>query len=154
MEENAEPSLPVKLLSLGLFLLLTISSGTWFTISAINLISDIRHQASVIAYDEGSMYMLGCTIGILGILVGGAYHVLLDRKLPKSGERILIKIILSGIVIMFVFPHVANLYVENEIGHSKYSICDKLTYEWLLYKKYYYTDTPETCRKLLAEKGK
>jgi hypothetical protein len=154
MEVTTEPSLSTKLLSLGFFLLLTISSGTWFAISSINLISDIRYQAPVIAYDEGSMYMLGCTIGLLGVLAGGAYYVLLGRKLPKKVERILIRIMLSGVVIMFVFPHVANFYVESEIEHSKYYICEKLTYEWLLYKKYYYTDTPETCGKLVAERGK
>jgi hypothetical protein len=45
-------------------------------------------------------------------------------------------------------------YVESIVENKKHLVCEKMTYQWVFYEKYYYTDTPETCRKLVAERGK
>lgn len=153
MDNDGTSSLLVKILSFLLFLLLAVGSGIWFVSSSTSLISSIMNHESIIEFDKGSMYMLGCSIGLFAISVAAVPYVFMGKKLSEKGELLAARVMVLGVIIMFIFPHVAHYYVDNEIERGNYSTCEKATYQWLRYKKYYYTDTPETCNKLVMGKG-
>jgi hypothetical protein len=154
MERMPKPSMQTRVLSFAFLLILTASFFLWFVISSYGLNSDIESDSAVIVFDKGVMYVLGGVLGLCGLLFAAVYQGILEKSLSKKGERVLTKLIIACIVIMFVFPHVVQYYVENIIERKTYQVCDEMIYKWLFYEKYYYTDTPETCRTLITEKGK
>lgn len=154
MGNGSTSSLSAKILSLLFFLIFAAGSIVWFVSSSISLLSEIMDHESVIEFDKGSMYMLGASITLIGILMLGVYQGFMGRSLTKKGEALFKWVFISGIAIMFVFPHMVHSYMESVIERNGYSTCDAMTYRWLMYGKYYYTDAPETCRDLVAEKGK
>lgn len=154
MESGTKPPMRTRILSFAFLFILTASFFIWFAISAFWLISDIESDSAVIVFDKGVMYVLGGVLGLCGLLFAAVYQGILEKNLSKKGERVLTKLIIACVVIMFVLPHVVQHYVENIFERKTYQACEEMTYKWLFYEKYYYTDTPETCRTLIAEKGK
>lgn len=143
-----------RILSFAFLLILTVSFFVWFAISTFGLISDIESNSAVIAFDKGVIYVFGGVLGLSGLLFAAVYQGILEKKLSKKGERTLTRLIIASIVVMFVLPHIVHHYIENIADNKEYQVCEIMTYQWIFYEKYYYTDTPETCRKLALAKGK
>lgn len=154
MESATKPPMRTRILSFAFLLILTASFFLWFTLSSYWLVSDINNNSAAITFDKGSMYVLGGVLALLLLLFAAIYQGLFEKSLSKRFERMLTNLLIASIIIMFVFPHVVHHYVENIVERKQYHVCEQMTYQWLLYEKYYYTNTPETCRKLVVEKGK
>jgi MFS family permease len=154
MENTMISPFLAKILSFLFFLVFAVFSVAWLASGSIFMISEVMDHGPIIEFDKGSMYMLGASIALIGILVAGICQGFMGRTLTRKGEATFKWVFISGIAIMFIFPHIVHFYIESVIERDGYSTCDKMTYRWLMYGKYYYTDTPETCRKLVLEKGK
>lgn len=154
MESATKPPMRTRILSFAFLLILTASFFIWFAISAYGLISDIESNSTVIAFDKGVMYVLGGVLGLSGLLFAAVYQGILEKNLSKKGEQVLTRLIIVSIIIMFLFPHLVQHYVSKVVESKSYQACEEMTYQWLFYEKYYYTDTSETCRELVVLKGK
>ena len=71
----------------------------------------------------------------------------------RDSEKLVIKIALISIVVMFVLPHAAHFLIDNVISDNGYQECEPLSHRGLRYSKYVFTQDEETCINLVAEKA-
>lgn len=152
MNEQVVQPFYIRIFGVLLFVLFPIAGLVWFGSNIENLIFDLINMNNVITFDKGAMYVLGGGSGALSLSVAVVYTAIYQRKVSFSVEKVLIKIALIAVVVMFVFPQVAHLSVNQIINYNSYQECEPLSYRWMLYKKYVFTQDEETCINLVAEK--
>ncbi|EKO3925209.1 hypothetical protein GCS56_002488 [Vibrio metschnikovii] len=153
MNEQPLASLLVRLLSLAFFMLLTFGAFFWFSVSSVNLISTLRTESQVIGFDKGAMYTLGCGLGLLAITVGGLMQGILKLKLTEKQHSFFSRSIVISLLLMVIYPQVAHYTVDSYLKSKQYSICDEVSYQWLIYSKLYYTKDNMACSNLIREKS-
>jgi len=146
------PSPLARFLSVAFFSMLTLSALAWFVVSIIGLISQFRLNDPVVGFDKGSMYMLGIGFGLLLLTIGGIMQGMLGQALTVKKETLFKRGIVISIVLMVAFPQLTHYLVDKYAHKHHYSICNDATYSWLLYSKFYYTESKITCDKLVNEK--
>lgn len=152
MYSEHNPSFSTRLLSVAFFAILTILSLVWFFISVTSLLSQFRLNESVIAFDKGSMYMLGVGIGLLSLTIGGLMQGIFGKVLTSKWESLFKRSLVVSIIVMVALPQLAQYSVDSYARKQHYDICNEATYKWFLYSKYYYTDNQIACNKLVKEK--
>ena len=152
MNEGQSSSLLVRILYAALFLVLTLGSVAWFFISAVGLISQFRIENPVVAFDKGSMYMLGCGLVLLSLTIGGMMQGIFGLELTPKKATLFSRGIVVGLILTFAFPHMTHYLVDRYAHKKHYSVCDDATYRWRLYSKFYYTESKTACEKLVSEK--
>ncbi len=152
MNSEQNPSFSTRLLSVTFFSVLTTSSLLWFFVSITKLLSQIRLNDPVVAFDKGSMYMLGVGIGLLCLTIGGLMQGILGKVLTAKRESLFKRSLVISIVLIVTLPPLAQYLVDSNLRKKQYKICNEATYHWLLYSKYYYTDSQVSCENLV--KGK
>lgn len=143
----------IRILSVVFFVSFSVGSLAWFGSSLNDLVSDLMNMSNIITFDKGSMYMLGTGVGALSFSVAVIYSAIFQRKVSFSVEKLVIKIALISIVVMFVLPHAAHLLINNVISDNGYQECEPLSHRGLRYSKYVFTQDEETCINLVAEKA-
>jgi hypothetical protein len=152
MNDEQHSSLLARILSVTFFSVLTLAALTWFFISITELISKFRLGDPVVGFDKGSMYMLGCGLGLLLLSIGGVMQGIIGLKLTRKVEELFTRGIVISLLLMFAFPQLAHYLVDKYAHKQHYSICSDVTYRWLLYGKFYYTENKIACDKLIDEK--
>ena len=152
MNEGQSSSLLVRILGVALFLALTLGSFAWFFISAVGLISQFRIENPVVGFDKGSMYMLGCGLGLLLLTIGGMMQGIFELEMTSKNETLFSRGMALSLILTFAFPHMTHYLVDRYAHKKHYSVCDDATYRWLLYSKFYYTESKTACEKLISEK--
>ncbi|VAW90479.1 hypothetical protein MNBD_GAMMA17-1731 [hydrothermal vent metagenome] len=152
MDGEQRPSTLARFISVAFFLILTLSSLTWFTVSIIGFISQFLLNDPVVEFDKGSMYMLGIGLGLLLLTIGGVMQGLLGKKLTPQKETLFTRGLVFSLIIMFGFPHLTHYVVANYAQQRNYSVCSDASYRWLLYSKFYYTKNGMACNKLVSKK--
>lgn len=152
MNDEQQASLLVRILSLVFFILLTLGAFTWFAISAVGLISDLRMESPVIGFDKGSMYTLGCGLGLLSITIGGVLQGILKLDLTPKQISLFSRSIVASLILMIIVPQMAHYAVHKFAKNKNYSICENASYRWLIYTKIYYTKNIEACDELVKIK--
>lgn len=152
MNDGQRPSLLARILSVSFFSILTLAALTWFFISITELISKFRLGDPVVGFDKGSMYMLGCGLGLLLLSIGGVMQGILGLELTRKMEALFTRGIVISLLLMFAFPQLTHYLVDEYAHKQHYSICSDVTYRWLLYGKFYYTESKIACDKLVNEK--
>ena len=153
MSEQVIQPFYTRILSTLLFVLLPVACLVWFGSSLNNLVSDLMNMSNIITFDKGSMYMLGAGVGALSFSVIVVYSAIFQRKVSFSVEKLVIKIALISIVVMFVLPHAAHFLINNVISDNGYQECEPLSHRGLRYSKYVFTQDEEICINLVAEKA-
>ena len=149
---DESPSLLVRLLSIAFFSILTLAALAWFFISLVGLISQFHLRDPVIGFDKGSMYMFGIGLGLLLLTIGGVMQGMLGQELSQKKETLFKRGIVISLILMFSFPQLTNYLVDKYAYSHHYRICTDVTDRWLLYSKFYYTESKEACEKLVSEK--
>ncbi len=152
MNDVQRSPLLTRILSVALFLALALGALAWFFISVTELISKFRLGAEVVGFDKGSMYMLGCGLGLLLLSIGGVMEGILGLKLTKKMDVLFTRGIVISLMLMFAFPQLTHYLVDKYAHQQHYSICSDATYRWILYGKFYYTESKIACDKLVSEK--
>jgi hypothetical protein len=152
MNEEHQFSLIVRIGSVAFFLVLTLVAFAWFSISSIGLISQFHIENQVVGFDKGSMYMLGCGVGLLLLTIGGAMQGIFGLELTPKKQSFFTRGILISLVLMVTFPQLTHYLVEKYAQKHRYSICKDVSNKWLLYSKLYYTKTKLACNDLAKEK--
>lgn len=152
MNDEQNPPILVRLLSVGFFLVFALAALAWFIFSASELISALLSGRPVVGFDKGSMYMLGAGIGGLLFVIGGVMQGLLRKNLTPKAEALFTKSLIFSLILMFGFPHTAHYVVVSYTQQKNYKICSHATYRWLLYSKFYYTKNSMVCNELAEQK--
>jgi len=152
MNDEQHSSLLARILSFTFFSVLTLAALTWFFISITELISKFRLGDPVIGFDKGSMYMLGCGLGLLLLSIGGVMQGIIGLKLTKKMDALFTRGLVISLLLMFAFPQLTHYVVDKYAHKQHYSICSDATYRRLLYGKFYYTESKIACDKLINEK--
>lgn len=152
MNEGQQASLLVRISSLMFFIGLTLGAFTWFSISAVGIISKFRMESQIIGFDKGSMYALGCGIGLLSITIGGVIQGILKLDLTPKQNLLFSRTIIASILLMVIVPQAAHYTVDKLVTNKNYSVCEKASYRWLFYTKLYYTKSREACDELVKKK--
>ena len=153
MNEEQQSSLLVRILSAAFFIILTLGAFTWFSISITGLISQFHIESQVVEFDKGSMYMLGCGLGLLLLTIGGVMQGMFGLELTPKKQSLFSRGIVVSLVLMVFFPQLTHYAVDKYVQKHRYSICNDLSYRWLLYTKIYYTKNRVACNELVKEKG-
>ncbi len=152
MNDEQHPSILVRLLSIGFFLVFALAALAWFALSMSDLISALSSGRPVVSFDKGSAYMLGAGIGGLLFVIGGVMQGLLRKKLTPRAKTLFARSLIFSLILMFGFPHIAHYVVASYAQQENYKICSDATYRWFLYSKFYYTKNNLVCNELAEQK--
>lgn len=152
MIQEQPPSLLVRISSVAFFVMLTLGAFIWFVISTTQLISKFRLESQVISFYKGSMYMLGCGLGLLLLTIGGIFQGIFKLELTTKQSSLLSRGIIVSLLLMILFPQLAHYIVDRNVQKQSYSICDDVSYRWLFYTKLYYTKSKDVCNELAKKK--
>lgn len=152
MNDQLHPSILVRLLSIGFFLVFALAALVWFALSMNNLTTAFSSGLSVVSFDKGSTYMLGAGIGGLIIVIGGVIQGLLRKNLTARAKTLFARSLIFSLILMFGFPHIAHYAVTSYTQNKNYHVCSDATYRWVLYSKFYYTKNSLVCNELVEQR--
>ena len=139
--KNADtPSVIVRLTSFIFFISFSVACFWWFIASSYSIFHSLFIESLVISFSKGAMYALGAGMASFTMIYIGAYQILKKTELSKRQEKIATKLLVLLILLMFIIPAITHFSV-NKIAITKgYFECEEMSYHWLLYSKYYYTE--------------
>src|SRR5690625_3426416 len=104
METREPPSLTNKIVGPPLFLLGGACATLWFFYRLASLVQNLSEP--IILIDKGSYYMLGVGVGLLSL----AFVLIIEfwggDPLTSKQNTLLSRLAISGVALMFAFPHV------------------------------------------------
>jgi hypothetical protein len=131
---------------------LTLGAFLWFAWNSVFLFDQIGAKTSAVIFDKGGFYMLGIGISLGALTYGILHEVILKLPLTDVITRRITRSALAGVGLMFILPHIAHYPVEQHLESEGYELCDKASYQWLLYRKIVYVSSPEVCAGLSKKK--
>jgi hypothetical protein len=152
MEDNNTPSVMTKLASFLFFIFFTTACFGWFFWSSFDTIHSLYSEAQNIAFSKGAMYSLGAGMTSLIIVSISAYQTLKKTNLSKFQEKLVTKLLILSIALMFLFPVSSHFLLEKIVVQKGYSECKEMSYQWLLYKKITYVKNNTICSHLIPKK--
>lgn len=152
MNDNLHPSILIRLLSIGFFLVFALAALAWFFLSMNDLMTAFSSGLPVVSFDKGSTYMLGAGIGGLIIAIGGVVQGLLRKNLTPKAKTLFAKSLIFSLILMFGLPHIVHYAVTSYTQKEDYHLCNDATYRWVLYSKLYYTKNNMACNELVEQK--
>ncbi len=152
MEHENSGSVVTKILSFLFFVILTIASFWWFTVSSYNTLHSVFYGKEVVLFSKGAMYSLGAGIILLLLTLLGVYQNIRKIDLSTTQTEWATRIFILATVSMFVFPIAAHFTVSKLTAKKGYFECKEMNNQWLLYKKLVYTTNENACQALIKEK--
>ena len=128
MKSEQRPSVLVQFLSVGFFLILTLSALTWFVFSIMGFITQFRMNDTVVGFDKGSMYMLGIGLGLLLFTIGGVMQGLLEKKLTPKKETLFTRGLVFSLILMVTVPQLTHYLVTNYSRKQNYIVCSDVLF--------------------------
>ena len=120
-----------KIVSLAFFLFFALGSFLWFSISLALTLGQIVSSHSVVSIDKGSYYLLGGAIALGALLVDGVYTSILNKPLPERLSKILVRVIILGLVLIFVLPQLLHYGMRSFLVSHGYEYCEFNSSQWL-----------------------
>lgn len=154
MGESATPSLKTKIMSLTFFVALAAGSFLWFGISIVSLFNQLHFHEAIVAFDKGSIYMLGVGVGLLLLIGGGVLQGFLGREPDAAAEKIFKWGMVFSLTLTIALPQLVHYGVDQSAKAQKYEICTEAGYQWFMYRKIYYADSRDSCNRLVQDKSK
>jgi len=145
MEDALEPSPMARFASFVFFITFTAACFIWFTASAYDTIASLFNDQPIIVFSKGAMYALGGGITALMITILGAYQTFNKSTLSEKNNHVLTKMLIASTIFMFLFPVVAHYAIDKAITAKRYSKCEEMSYQWLLYQKIVYVENMSFC---------
>jgi hypothetical protein len=145
---------PSKLLLFGgltLFGLMTIGGLGYFLFVAINMLGNLLSLPDHISFDKGAFYLPGVSIGLAALIYAGVYESCLEKTLTEKHTRQITKFAISGIIIMFLFPHLAHYLTDQFLQNKKYEICREVSRQWLHSRTIVYVRDAGVCSELIEK---
>ncbi len=151
--EQKHPLLPLFATCLTFFLS-SLGSLWWFILNFSQLIEQVVSNANLIDFNKGSFYGLGCGIGIAALTYGILHQNVFKFSLEsRFFNKTIPAIMVYGLFIMILLPHIAHYSIEYILEKRGYMICDTHSMQWPMYRSYYYVSDVDTCTKLIESKN-
>lgn len=152
MDYDQSPSILARLSGIGFFLLFAIAALAAYIFSMTKLTSAFLSGQPVVSFDKGSTYFLGAGIGGFLFVIGGVREGLLRTTLTAKEASLFSKGLIFSLFLTFALPHITHYAIATYTQYKNYSICRDASYRWLLYSKFYYTNTELACDELVEQK--
>lgn len=152
MGEEEKASMPMRILSLLLFVFFTFVAFFLFTNSTLSLISALHVETSVIDFDKGAMYLFGCGIFCLAVTIVGIKKGILGFDLTPKQNDFLAHTMMASLLLAMLLPHIVHYSVDDYLKKRNYALCREATDRWMTDVKLYYTSSDEACNQLVNEK--
>jgi hypothetical protein len=150
MKKGDSPSLVDRIITPLFLLALGASAAVWFIYRAFSLFS--YGSSSVVTFDKGSYYLLGASIGLLTLTYMIISEFWLKRPLTNEQSAFYSRIAISGVVLMFAFPHVAHFAADRYFKVHGYTVCEEASRQWLFMRDIVYVESSVECSSDLKKK--
>lgn len=150
METRDPPSLFNKVVGPPLFLAGGFAASLWFFYRVIFLIQNISEPS--IVFDKGSYYMLGVGVGLLSLGFVTAIEFWGGKPITNKQNAVFSKLVMSGIVLLFVVPHATHFTVDKYLENHGYSVCEEASNQWLFVRDIVYIQPSIECSEGLKKK--
>ncbi len=150
MEKGDPPSL-IDRVGTPLFLLLLGGSAmAWFIFEVYSMFS--HGLSSVVTFYKGACYMLGVSIASLAFTFMIIKEFWFLRPLTKKQNTFYSRIVISGVVLMFAFPHLAHYAANKYFTTHGYTVCEEASRQWLFIRDIVYIEQSVECSSNLKKK--
>jgi len=151
MSESSTP-LWKQLLAVLLFSIFALLSAWYFLDVFFSLVTEIYSESASVVFDKGAFYFLGIAITASALSFIFAVETLY-RKMPSEALTKKIRnIIILGLAIMLLFPHIFNAGLNEYLASKNYIECQGLSYKWLHSQTFVYTKGDDLCSSLVRKK--
>lgn len=150
METRDPPSLLNKVITPPLLLVGGVSAVLWFIYRVVFLYKNLSE--SIIVFDKGSYYMLGVGIGLLTLAFVTLKEFWGGKPITNRQNRILTRLAVSGVVLLFVVPHVAHFAADKYLSKNGYTVCEEASHQWLFVRDIVYVQSFSECSADLKKK--
>lgn len=137
--------LPLRdiIIAIPLVFILILFSFSWFFLSIISLIQNI--SSPVVVFEKGACYMLGVGLGLspFGLIIIIKYFI--KKPITDSLKRLLSRLMISGLALLFIFPHLAHLAIDRHLTQRGYTFCEDATHQWRFYRDIVYIQPSIDC---------
>ncbi|MAZ86038.1 MAG: hypothetical protein CL693_00120 [Cellvibrionaceae bacterium] len=123
--------------------LLGAGALVWFIYRVFTLFSN--GSSPVITFDKGSYYMLGVGVGLLALSYMIIREYWLRRPLSNKRSTFFSRVAISGVILAFLFPHVAHFAADRYLEEHGYSICEEGSHQWLFFRDIVYVQSSIEC---------
>lgn len=105
------------------------------------------NHAPVVIFGRGAWGLLGVSLGLSGLLVWALIETITQRPPGKGIARVAGRLIVVGLVLMFVLPVASGLAVGPMLERRGYSLCEQAAYQYHLpgLGEKIYVNRPELC---------
>lgn len=143
MEKGDSPS-SIDLIGTPLFLF-ALGSGAivWFIYRVFSLFCN--GSSSIVTFDKGSYYMLGVGVGLLALAYMIIREFWLRRPLTNEQSSFFSRVAISGVILAFVFPHIAHYAVDKYLEDHGYTVCEEASHQWLFVRDIVYIQPTVQC---------
>lgn len=93
--------------------------------------SQIINADPVVGIDKGSYYLFGGAIAIAALMVDGVYTSILNKELTDKLRKILTRIIIVGLLLIFILPQVLHYGLKSYLNAQGYIYCEFNSQQWL-----------------------
>lgn len=150
METRDPPSLLNRIITPPLLLVSGASAVLWFIYRAIVLYKSL--SAPVVLFDKGSYYMLGVGIGLLSLAFVTITEFWGGKPITNKQNRMLTKLAISGVVLLFLVPHIAHFITDKYLEKHGYFVCEEASHQWLFVRDIVYVQPSIECSAGLKKK--
>lgn len=150
METRDPPSLLNRVITPPLLLVGGISATLWFIYRVIFLLQNL--SAPIVLFDKGSYYMLGVGIGLLSLAFVVIKEFLGGEPITSKQNVIFSRLAVSGVILLFVVPHVAHFAADKYLKKHGYSVCEEASHQWLFVRDIIYITDSIECNSSLKTK--
>ena len=150
MEKRDTPTLIDRIGTPLFFLMGGASAIIWFIYRVFSLFQNASSQ--MIIFDKGSYYMLGVGVGLLSLGYMIVSEFWFGRPLTSRQSSFFSGLAISGIVLVFVVPHMAHYVADKYLKKNGYSVCEEASHQWLFIRDIVYIAGSVECSSSLKEK--
>ncbi len=149
--EKKPPLLPLLAACLACFSM-SLWTFWWFVLNFSQLIEQFVSNASLIEFNKGAFYGLGSGIGLGGITYALVHQNILKFSLDNRFFNMMPAVMVFGVFISLLLPPIAHYSLEYILENRGYMICDLDSYQWRMYRTFYYVSDVDTCTNLIESK--
>lgn len=146
MDEHTKNITPAKCVTVFVFALFSLCSLLAFIYFSYEVSKSLLLKEALIEFNKGAMYILGVGLGS-GLLVIFMIHELTGREISHSYNKKATRFAVMSLVLMFMFPVVADYIVSSKINRMGYVFCDTKSYQWLHVKNKVYGADVDMCNR-------
>lgn len=151
MEGKEKPSVILQISAVVLFILFSIGALIAFGYYTFQLAFSFVNQEDIIAFNKGAMYMLGVGLSS-GLLTYFMIYEIIKKEISVAFNKKATRSALIFMGLIFILPQIFHYSLEYILEKRGYMICDLDSYQWRMYRTFYYVSSVDACTNLIESK--